>query len=877
MRNILIFFTLFVSLSLQAQNYNALIEEGMNAIVNEEYTIAISKFKTGRKLAKKAKNKDQQLQFQSYLTKAEKYLEFVNRKHSITALTNSGLHQQASNAKSSAYFALRSATSISHPITDAFDQQQLQVFGEVANAADAQRQESMEDLLREAKQSFAAKEYKQAIDQFKSALNAFSGSEYDRQNIEDDLKEAELNFTLREAESALFDKEYEKAFSLLQEAKRTNKSPLIDEKIKEAKDAICSSSSTNLAQLVNLDIKEIKRLQIDLPKYGCDLKYTNALAKAEGYSKAVDKAKTLESNDPKEALRYYNQAKNFYASNFVKNKIKNLNASLNPTAIAGTVSIEKGMEGWVDMHAHPMSHLAFGGKLLHGAPDVGTIMSVIPNDCSRKYQRANSIEEALGNCDNTHGGNDFGRAIAGNNCGDDKRKLLLSLVEGGMGAAQKHGEDGAFGYPDFNHWPAHNNLTHQQMYVDWIERCYKHGLRVMVGLSVNNATYSATFSGPGDENPDDKASSDIQIDEMKRMVSRHNWMEVAYSADDLKRIVKSGKMAMVLGIEVDNIGNFNKDETIDANNPSNAAKSKLKREIERLHRQGIRYIFPVHVVDNKLAGTAIYEPIFSVSNLHQTGEYWDVTCASPEDNIGFKYDGGFQVKEAGSRAILGMNPLQSPPPPSSCSHGHINNRALTTLGKYAIKEMMKLGMMIDVDHMSQKAVNESIQIATPYKYPLNSGHNGIRTYSSNSNHPSNERNFTIDQYKKIYNLGGMAGIGMAGLDAKKFEQQTNLFKNALGKNVALALGTDANGMEPLPAPRRGSNVRYNYEFPKSKLGNQFWDYNELGVAHYGLFADFLKDVESFNAPLVNTNLKSGASYFAQMWKKCETQSASVRN
>ena len=37
----------------------------------------------------------------------------------------------------------------------------------------------------------------------------------------------------------------------------------------------------------------------------------------------------------------------------------------------------------------------------------------------------------------------------------------------------------------------------------------------------------------------------------------------------------------------------------------------------------------------------------------------------------------------------------------SIKTGHVNTSGLTELGKIVIKEMMKLGMMIDVDHMSE--------------------------------------------------------------------------------------------------------------------------------------------------------------------------------
>src|SRR5262245_12005336 len=49
------------------------------------------------------------------------------------------------------------------------------------------------------------------------------------------------------------------------------------------------------------------------------------------------------------------------------------------------------LRGWVDMHAHPMAHLAFGGHLLHGAPDVGARMAP-----GTRYCGQNKIEYADG-------------------------------------------------------------------------------------------------------------------------------------------------------------------------------------------------------------------------------------------------------------------------------------------------------------------------------------------------------------------------------------------------------------------------------------------------------------------------------------------------
>src|SRR6185295_1359549 len=52
------------------------------------------------------------------------------------------------------------------------------------------------------------------------------------------------------------------------------------------------------------------------------------------------------------------------------------------------------LKGWVDLHTHPMSNIAFGGKLFHGAPSVGSLMPSVqmPNDPGCRHdERATSI------------------------------------------------------------------------------------------------------------------------------------------------------------------------------------------------------------------------------------------------------------------------------------------------------------------------------------------------------------------------------------------------------------------------------------------------------------------------------------------------------
>jgi microsomal dipeptidase-like Zn-dependent dipeptidase len=525
--------------------------------------------------------------------------------------------------------------------------------------------------------------------------------------------------------------------------------------------------------------------------------------------------------------------------------------------------------GYVDMHTHPMSHLGFGKKLMHGAPDIGSIVpagtsyrgfDVFKRECNTTDEIATSIEHALGKCSATHQ-----EWAPDNDCGDVQRRMVIGILEGTKNAQSVHGT--AFGAPTFQHWPRFNDITHQQMWVDWIRRNHEYGLRVMVALAVNNKTLADAVKGDGPT--DDKSSADLQVDEIIKFVGRHqDFMEVAYTSAQLRRIVAANKLAVIVGMEVDNIGNF-----IQVPNLTNTT---IKSELQRLHDKGVRYIFPIHVLDNKFGGTAIYENTFNYSNKRETGSFWRIRCAAPEDHINhiFKNDDGAQW----GGLLLGQDPFRNPdsPPPCAFGIGHRNMNGLTPQGDFAIREMMKLGMMIDVDHMSQSSVEGVLDIAKLLDYPLNSGHNGLRDPRG-----GNENSRTIQQLNRIRDLGGMVGVGWGDSDASTFLNNYRGVLSAMG-NRNTAIGTDINGLVTGPKPRLDangrplSNVRYDPSFPKCRTGIREWDYNTEGVAHYGLMPDFIRDIKNLTggSESMERFFKS-AEYFAQMWEKSEQRAFTI--
>src|SRR5262249_48810622 len=135
---------------------------------------------------------------------------------------------------------------------------------------------------------------------------------------------------------------------------------------------------------------------------------------------------------------------------------------------------------------------------------------------------------------------------------------------------------------------------------------------------------------------DDKYVGDRQIRELTAMVGRHaDWMEIALTAADLRRIVRADKLAIIVGVELDDIGSFSwaPRGTGDAGVGTPPSESQVAAEIERLYGLGVRYIFPVHVIDNHFGGTALYDSEFPRAGRYQFGAWPSIGCSSPADGI----------------------------------------------------------------------------------------------------------------------------------------------------------------------------------------------------------------------------------------------------
>lgn len=117
---------------------------------------------------------------------------------------------------------------------------------------------------------------------------------------------------------------------------------------------------------------------------------------------------------------------------------------------------------------------------------------------------------------------------------------------------------------------------------------------------------------------------------------------------------------------------------------------------------------------------------------------------------------------------------------------------LTSLGRDVVKEMNRLGIIIDVSHLSEKSFWDVCSIS---KMPVCASHSNLRSVK---NHP---RNLTDEQFVQIIKTGGVAGVNFyppfLGDDVKDIARHIDRFL-ALGGEDNIGLGSDFDGVDCLP-------------------------------------------------------------------------------
>ncbi|REE96991.1 Coagulation factor 5/8 type domain-containing protein [Thermomonospora umbrina] len=509
------------------------------------------------------------------------------------------------------------------------------------------------------------------------------------------------------------------------------------------------------------------------------------------------------------------------------------------TPVAPVAATTGEVRGYLDAHSHLMSYEGFGGRIF----------------CGKTFD-PEGIEKALKDCSD-HG-------VAG----------AFAWFENFTRHGHPFGTHDAVGYPTFKDWPANDSFTHQQSYYKWLERSWRGGQRILVNQMVTNRVLCEVY--PLKKYPcDEMGSIRLQVkrtQELEAYIDKEHggpgkgWFRIARNPTEARGIIAQGKLAVVLGIETSEpFGCTGTPER------PGCTKAEIDQGLDEMRDLGISSMFLCHKFDNALCGVRFDEGalggILNLGNVLSAGRFWQAdTCTGPAHDHTISPSGDLAALLAGPLKALrpvGITMPVYPKPP------HCNPVGLTALGEHMVRGMMKRGMIIEVDHMSVKAADQTLRILE------DAGYSGVI-----SGHSWTDPTYT----RRVYGVGGM--MTSYGHRADGFVGQWRKDKASRDERYLFGYGygLDANGMGTLPPvrPNNAENpVRYPFTSPfdpgvtldRAKTGSRTWDVNKEGVAHYGLVPDWMKDMQNIAGNEIINDLALGAESYLQMWQRATSHSA----
>jgi hypothetical protein len=426
------------------------------------------------------------------------------------------------------------------------------------------------------------------------------------------------------------------------------------------------------------------------------------------------------------------------------------------------------------------------------------------------------------------------------------------------------------GWPTFNDWPANRSLTHEQSYYRWLQRAWMGGLRVFVNLFVENHALCTQY--PFKHNScNEMTSVRLQAKRLRQLQDYidaqeggpgKGWFRIVKDPFQARRIINAGKLAVVPGIEVSNL--------FDCGLKSGAPtcdRAQVDRGLAEAYNElGVRDMELINKFDNGFGGVAGDDGttglIVNTGNKSETGSYWNMkTCKGPaeehdKEQVALTGPERDQLL-GGPLGALGIDvgavPVYPPPP-------HCNALGLTDMGEYLVRKMIGRGMIVDPDHLSVAARKAVLAITEAEGY---SGVISSHTWS------------TSDAYPRIYKAGGIV-TPYAG-NTQSFLKAWQQIKPTRDKRFVFGFGwgADQNGFGGQGGPRKGPNpVTYPFKsfdgkvtFQRQQTGQRTFDITKDGVAHYGLYPDWVQDLRNIGGQAIIDDLARGSEAYLQMWER----------
>jgi hypothetical protein len=449
-----------------------------------------------------------------------------------------------------------------------------------------------------------------------------------------------------------------------------------------------------------------------------------------------------------------------------------------------------------------------------------------------------------------------------------------SSIEGPAGAAAPMQNFLNYGNPvaphDTSGWPkltawARTNLTYDGVYWRWVQRDWMAGERLMV-MPVNENRVLCQLQANRKTNCDEMATARQEIDDIYKLQNYvdaqaggpgQGFFQIVTDPFEARHVINEGKMAVVLEVEISEpFGCRGLEST------STCSQAQIDSQLQDLYDRGVRSSLLLNKFDNPLTGVRFDSGEVGVlindGNKESSGSFWSAeTCQGAEHDNEI-----FSGPPTGPLATLlttlgvpgGTAPAYPPAP-------HCNTRGLTSLGAHTVEQMMDRGMIVNPDHMSQRAVDATIRLAEQRHY---SGVISPHGWMDPRNWP------------RIWALGGMAfpNSGSASGFVEDWRRQRPAkTPYYFGWGWGADLGGLATQGAPVP-PDSPARVTYPFKsldgavtVDRQRTGQRVFDYSNEGVAHYGLYADWTDEVRKLGGQQLVDDLLRGPEAYLQMWER----------
>lgn len=388
--------------------------------------------------------------------------------------------------------------------------------------------------------------------------------------------------------------------------------------------------------------------------------------------------------------------------------------------------------------------------------------------------------------------------------------------------------------------PKHDSFSHLRYATDWIKAAVsptdtamsgQPRMKIMVAYAVENETMCEQIGATGCPQGDSFSSMVAQIDAIKAWVTANAaWAEVALSSADALRIVRANKLAVVLGVEAEHA--FGSERS----NVDPVAR------LNQYHARGVRTFYLAHKLNSRLAGADVYHPkaerggrairlsqaisgCFYVDDTtgfgpfplqkgnHQYcrdgcgpnmfkgrgvtdqcrsrfGDISEVNLLSYLDDAEDEFNGfkvyplpnTFQTAGVAGNSDLsggGRTTMTAAPNPGQLAIER-NKLGLSTMGLAVVREAMRKGMLVNIDHVSSRARIAMRTIANQEfgGYPLNAFHNNPNSLLEGTHNDTaygSEYDFDDEELTIVKNTGGFFGVRLGPIKTKRFPAKATVW------------------------------------------------------------------------------------------------------